>query len=105
MNILDVLKELWNRNISSPGRAAVSPEYSYRIFWAKQALNWSLDERGRILKELESIIDGRGFEANKYRRRFRLEAFDDRDHAGASLLELHSVLVDLDRIEKSGGLE
>lgn len=105
MKIFDALKDLWNRENSSTESAAVSPEYSYRIFWAKQALDWSLDERSRILKELEDIVSSKGFEANTYRRRYRLEAFDDRDHAGASLLELRDVLLDLELIEGSGGLE
>jgi hypothetical protein len=105
MKIIDALKYLLNRENSSTERTAVSPEYSYRIFWVKQALDWSLDERSRIFQELEDIISSKGFEANTYRRRFRLEAFDDRDHAGASLLELRDVLLDLELIKASGGLE
>jgi hypothetical protein len=105
MKIINAFKGLFNRILPGKDEEPVSPQYSYRIFWAKQALSWSLEERNLISKELEAIIQADDFEANMYIRRFKLDAFNGQKHAGTSLMVLQEVLIDLERIEEAGGLE
>lgn len=105
MKNINSLKGILARMIQGRGEEPVSPQYSYRIFWAKQALDWSLAKRIQLREELETIIQREDFEPNTYARRYRLDAFSGQKHAGASLLVLQDVLVDLERVEKSGGLE
>ncbi len=104
MNLLESIKTTWTK-IRHAAKASepVSPTYSYRIFWVKQALGWSVEERERIRSEVEGIINLDHFEPNDYLRRYRLEAFGGNEHAGASLLVLRDVLTNIEQIEESGG--
>lgn len=105
MNLLTALREFWVRVAGRSQQAPVTPEYSYRIFWVKQALEWDPQQRARVQAELQTIIQDDSFEANNYRRRYTLEGFSGQKHAGVSLLVLSDVLADLDRIQETGGLE
>ncbi len=105
MKLLETLRKFWEKIKPAPKSAPVSPEFSYRIFWAKQALSWTSEERERIRREVNEVIDREGFEPNEYIRKYSLETSAGRAHAGASMMVLHEVLTDIERIEDSGGLE
>jgi hypothetical protein len=104
MNLLSTLREFWVRLAGGSKETPVSPEYSYRIFWVKQALDWDLQKRARVQAEVQTIISEDRFVANNYKRHYKLEGFRGQEHSGASLLVLNDVLENLDRIEKTGGL-
>ena len=103
MNLLSKLREFWVRLAGGSKETPVSPEYSYRIFWVKQALDWDTQKRAQVQAELQAIIRDDRFVANSYKRQYKLEGFSGQEHAGASLLVLNDVLENLDRIEKAGG--
>jgi hypothetical protein len=103
MTLIEPLKKLL-REITGEKRESLSPEYSYRIFWTKQALSWTGDERAQVKLEVENIMRRGDFEVNEFSRRYTLNTYGGNKHAGASLLVLHDVLSNLDRIEAAGGL-
>lgn len=105
MSIFTSLRSLWRRIKPGPGGEPVSPEYSYRIFWAKQALSWSREERDRIRQEVEVLVGRENFEPNEYLRKYKLHVFGGREHAGASVLVLQAVLREFERIDDKGDLE
>ena len=73
-----------------PGAPRV--EFSYTIFWTKQARQWEAARRQAVAAALEAVLAQPGFEANDYQRRYRVAGLDDQGHAGASLLALKKVL-------------
>ncbi|MGD8621284.1 MAG: hypothetical protein PVI81_02235 [Anaerolineales bacterium] len=105
MTLIEPLKKLIRIVTREKQNESVSPEYSYRIFWTREALSWTIDERALIMREVEQIIRRNDFEANAYIRRYPLDTYGGKNHAGASILVLHEVLLNFDRIESSGGLE
>jgi hypothetical protein len=105
MKLIDHLREIIQTFTNGKQKAPVSPEYSYRIFWTSQALDWTVEKREQIKKEVRLIIQQDDFEANQYARRYKLEAFGGQKHAGVSILVLNNVLSDLKRIQGAGGFE
>jgi hypothetical protein len=78
------------RKRTRPGPPRV--EFSYTIFWTKQARQWDATRRRAVAAALEAVLGQPGFEANDYQRRYRVEGLDEQGHAGASLLALKKVL-------------
>lgn len=66
-------------------------DYSYTVFWIKQARLWDQSARASILQQLAAVINSPGFDANFYQRTYTLAEVDGA-HSGASLLALHKVL-------------
>lgn len=104
MMIFDSLKDNLRRWRHDPASKGVSPTYSYRIFWVKEALRWTEQERRQIRAAVEKIVGANDFVANAYHRRYRLEPFDGQKHAGESISVLHDVLAELDRYDKQEDL-
>jgi predicted PurR-regulated permease PerM len=67
-------------------------EYSYTIFWTKQAREWDAARRAAVLSAVTQATARPGFEANDYERRYTVAGLDDQAHAGASLVALEKVL-------------
>lgn len=78
------------RVVRRPGPPRV--EFSYTIFWTKQARQWEAARRQTVGAALDQVLAQPGFEANDYERRYRVPGLDDQAHAGASLLALRKVL-------------
>lgn len=78
------------RKRTPPGPPRV--EFSYTIFWTKQARGWDAARRRAVAAALEEVLRQPGFEANDYARRYRVPGLDEQGHAGASLLALKKVL-------------
>lgn len=78
------------RVVRPPGPPRV--EFSYTIFWTKQARQWDTARRQAIAAALPAVLSQPGFEPNDYERRYRVPGLDDQAHAGASLLALKKVL-------------
>ncbi len=66
-------------------------DYSYTIFWTKNARLWDKAKREDVAQRLAAAIDSPDFDANFYQRTHTLEGVDGA-HAGASLLALQKVL-------------
>ena len=80
-----------------PKRVVVPPgpprvEFSYTIFWTKQARLWDAARRETIGAALADVLAQPGFEPNDYERRYRVPGLDEQGHAGASLVALGKVL-------------
>lgn len=69
-----------------------SPDYSYRVYWMKTARSWTDERLDEVREEVQRVVQGTGFEANPFERRYHVEAVDDQKHAGASLLALLEVI-------------
>jgi hypothetical protein len=104
MNVLNSLKDLWTRWRHPSAHRDISPDYSYRLFWAKEALDWEAQERQQVREAVLEILEMENFKANSYQRRYSLEVVDDNKHAGASMLALYTVLQELDRLEQQEDL-
>ena len=66
-------------------------DYSYTVFWTKQARLWDAAKRGAVAQEVARLVASADFNANFYQRTYTLTEVDGA-HAGASLLALQKVL-------------
>jgi hypothetical protein len=100
--MLRPLRNFWinlNRRLrgqpAPPKRKPLGPprvDFSYTIFWTKQARSWEASRRAAVLAALEPVLAQPGFEANDYERRYTVPGLDAQAHAGASLVALDKVL-------------
>ena len=67
-------------------------EFSYLVFWTKQARTWPPERRAALLPAVEAVLAQPDFEPNAYARRYPVPGLDDAGHAGASLAALAQVL-------------
>ncbi|MBP7691284.1 MAG: hypothetical protein KA764_05180 [Anaerolineales bacterium] len=67
-------------------------EFSYQVFWTKQALAWSAERRAAVLTAVAAVLAQPDFEPNAYARQYHVPGLDDSAHAGASLTALAQVL-------------
>jgi hypothetical protein len=70
-------------------------EFSYAIFWTKQALAWPASRRAAVLAAVQDLMRRPDFELNDYHRRYTLPGLDSNAHAGRSLAALEKVLIAL----------
>ena len=70
MNLLSALREFWVKLVGGSKGTPVSPEYSYRIFWVKQGLDWDKQKRAQVHAEIQTIISDDRFVANNYKRQW-----------------------------------
>ena len=83
------------RRARPPQRPPPGPprvEFSYTIFWTKQARTWDAARRAAVRGAVQAVLAQPGFEPNAYERRYPVPGLDDQAHAGASLLALDKVL-------------
>ncbi len=73
------------------------PEYSYVIYWTKQARAWERPHRQAVLQAVERLIGQADFEANLFQRRYQVDEIDADSHSGASVLALRKVLSALEQ--------
>jgi rhamnogalacturonyl hydrolase YesR len=66
-------------------------DYSYAVFWTKNARLWDAAKREAVAQRLAELIASADFDANFYQRTYTLAEVDEA-HSGASLLALHKVL-------------
>ncbi len=66
-------------------------DYSYTVFWTKNARLWDTAKREAIARHLSKLIASDDFDANFYQRTYTLTDVDGA-HSGASLLALQKVL-------------
>ncbi len=66
-------------------------DYSYIIFWTKNARLWEAAKREDVGRHLTDLIASPDFDANFYQRTYLLDGVDGA-HSGASLLALQKVL-------------
>ena len=94
------LRHFFSR-VFRPGPAPNPPrvEFSYTIYWTKQARGWDAARRAAITEALLLVLAQPDFEANAYARRFSVPGLDTQAHAGASLLALKKVLEAFEREE------
>jgi hypothetical protein len=78
------------RVVRPPGPPRV--EFSYTIYWTKQARQWDAARREAIEAALAKVLAQAGFEPTDYERRYRVPGLDEQGHAGASLVALGKVL-------------
>ena len=69
-------------------------DYSYTVFWTKQARVWDAAARSTVTYNLEVLLKSPEFEANPFDRKYTLDGLDDA-HSGASLVSLQKVLTAL----------
>lgn len=70
-------------------------EFSYAVFWTKQARTWDVARRAALLEALQNLMRRPDFELNDYHRRYTLPGLDASAHAGRSLAALEKVLIAL----------
>jgi hypothetical protein len=80
------------RRLLARGASPPDPDYSYIIYWTKEARTWSRNFRQEAMTEVESLFSEPGFVANEYQRRYQLPQVDASSHSGASVLALRKVL-------------
>jgi rhamnogalacturonyl hydrolase YesR len=66
-------------------------DYSYAVFWMKNARLWEAIKREAVMQQLTELIASTNFDANFYQRTYTLAEVDGA-HSGASLLALQKVL-------------
>ena len=66
-------------------------DYSYTVFWTKNARLWDKPKRAEMLRRVNTLIQSPEFSANPYNRNYPLEGIDG-SYSGASLLALQKVL-------------
>jgi hypothetical protein len=66
-------------------------DYSYAVFWTKQARLWNKAKYDTVVQQLTTLIGSPDFDANFYQRTYLLDGVADA-HSGASLLALLKVL-------------
>jgi len=69
-------------------------DFSYTVFWTKQARQWDADRRSAVAQRLDRLLKSPVFQANPYDRNYTLDGIDGA-HSGASLKALHKVLAAL----------
>jgi hypothetical protein len=92
-SIRESIRRLLTRSAEPP-----RPDYSYTIYWMKEARTWDIEFRQKALRELETLLSQPGFVANDFERRYALSLIDGSRHSGASLLALQKVLKALDKM-------
>ena len=88
--IRDALRRLSRRADAQPA-APDRADYSYRVFWTKQARGWEVARRRSILLAARAVAASEAFEPNAFERRYRVEGVDG-EHSGASVWALVQVL-------------
>ncbi len=66
-------------------------DYSYTVFWTKNARLWDAAKRETVAQHLGKLIASADFDANFYRRAYTLAEVEGA-HSGSSLLALQKVL-------------
>ncbi len=92
--IREALRRLFGEPDTRQAKPAAAPdrvEYSYRVFWTKQARSWDAARRRSALASARTLAASGTFEPNAFERRYRVEGVDG-EHSGASLLALIQVL-------------
>lgn len=69
-------------------------DYSYTVFWTKQARLWEAERRSAVMHRLEKLLKSPVFQANPYDRNYTLDGVEGA-HSGASLKALAKVLAAL----------
>ena len=69
-------------------------DYSYTVFWTKQARVWEVATRSDVAVRLDGLLTSPEFKANPFDRKYTLDGLDGA-HSGASLTALHKVLIAL----------
>src|SRR5512136_682157 len=69
-------------------------DYSYTVFWIKNARLWDAAKREAVAQHLAKLIASTDFDANFYQRVYTLAEVEGA-HSGASLRALHKVLAAL----------
>lgn len=67
-------------------------DFSYTVFWTKQARQWTPERRTEILAAVQAIVRQPDFLLNAYARHYAVPGLDEQTHAGASLTALEKVL-------------
>jgi len=66
-------------------------DYAYRVFWTKQARQWTVDRRQSVLAAANAVAASVAFEPNPFERRYGVAGVDGA-HSGASVMALIQVL-------------
>jgi hypothetical protein len=66
-------------------------DYSYTVFWLKQARRWDIQRQSDLAQRLAVLLKSPAFEANLFDRTYALDGLDGA-HSGASLKALEKVL-------------
>ncbi len=69
-------------------------DYSYTVFWTKNARLWDAAKREAVARQLAELTTSTDFDANFYQRTYTLAGLAGA-HSGASLLALQKVLAAL----------
>ena len=99
--IRETLRKLFRGSDAKPAQSTPAPDrvdYSYRVFWTKQARGWDAARRRSVLAVTRALTASEAFEPNTFERRYRVEGVDG-EHSGASLLTLIQVLEAFDAAE------
>lgn len=103
MNFIEGISNLLRRGVKATPIQPPSPAYSYRIYWTKRALDWTVQERRLIKAAASEVIGSEEFRANPYRRIYTLKPVDGLKHSGESVLALHDVLEGLNLFDRQEG--
>jgi len=98
--IREALRRLFQEPQARPDQPADTldrVDYSYRVFWTKQARGWPAARRRSIRAAARALAASDVFEPNAFERRYSVEDVDG-EHSGASLLALVQVLEALDAV-------
>jgi len=90
-----VLKKLFGASTIEASDESRRVDYSYRVFWTKQARTWDAGKRRLIRERISALMSEAEFETNAFERHFQIEDVDGQ-HSGASVLALNQVLEALD---------
>ena len=88
-SLREALRRLKGRD---PGEAAQAAEFSYTIFWTREAQSWTEERREQVSRAAEAVTGRPDFADNLYMRNYRVPGLDEQAHAGASLQALLKVL-------------
>jgi hypothetical protein len=99
--VLDALRKLFGAASGQVEPDEPDPEMAYVLYWMKTARGWSDARRGQVRAAALEVVDGDGFTANIFERRYQVAGLDDSRHAGASLIALLKVLNGLEAFQQT----
>lgn len=88
------LKEVIARMIKreEPGADMPAPGFDFRVYWTKQAIGWSNEDRHRVHEQIKALMSQLDFNPDGHKRRYPVQPLEGSSFSGASIVELDAVL-------------
>ena len=89
-SLREVMERIFGRNPAKPDLP--DPNFDYRVFWTKQAMEWTAERREDLLTAIGTLKEKTDLSASPDDRRYHLEGLEDERYSASSLMALETVL-------------